>query len=208
MNQKFSFTQEALPDRLYWFNKPPKSRTGNGLEIWTGEKTDFWQRTHYGFQRDDGHCLFRKVTGDFSITAKMEFNPATQYDQCGLMIRIDKDNWIKVSCEFENENISRLGSVVTNLGFSDWASQDIPSSHRMMYYRVSKRGTDFLAEASYDGDNWFQLRIAHLHALDKKVGGDEKNGIEAGLYTCSPIGENFYTRTHFLEFNDNKWTSH
>jgi regulation of enolase protein 1 (concanavalin A-like superfamily) len=28
------------------------------LEIFTDEQTDFWQNTHYGFQRDNGHCLF------------------------------------------------------------------------------------------------------------------------------------------------------
>ena len=118
MQRSEHFLQPSLPQDFYWFHEPRHYRLGNGLEIFTEEKTDFWQSTHYGFQRDDGHCLLRQQTGDFSLMTSVEFQPRETYDQCGLIVRIDSQNWIKVSTEYESEHVSRLGSVVTNLGYS------------------------------------------------------------------------------------------
>jgi regulation of enolase protein 1 (concanavalin A-like superfamily) len=191
------FLQSTLPEGFYWLNEPGRYQLGNGLEIFTDEKTDFWQRTHYGFQRDDGHCLLTKQSGDFSLTTRVEFEPRTQYDQCGLIVRIDSQNWIKVSTEYENGHVSRLGSVSTNLGYSDWATQDISSERRAMWYRISKRGADFLLENSLDGQTWLQMRITHLH----KQAGE----YEIGVYACSPIGKDFHCCFKMLEIADSRW---
>jgi uncharacterized protein len=193
------FLQPSLPGGFYWFNEPTHYHLGEGLEISTDEKTDFWQNTHYGFQRDDGHCLLTRRTGDFSLVTHVEFHPREKYDQCGLIVRIDSQNWIKVSTEYESEQGSRLGSVVTNLGYSDWATQDIASSHREMWYRISKKGSDFLLENSYDGQAWFQLRITHLHKVTEYY--------EIGVYACSPIGKDFRCRFKSLEILENDWHS-
>jgi regulation of enolase protein 1 (concanavalin A-like superfamily) len=195
-----NFHQLSIPRPFYWFNEPTKYQLGSGLEIFTDEKTDFWQRTHYGFQRDDGHCLFTRCPGDFSLTTQVEFRSQEKYDQCGMMVRMDNENWIKVSTEFENEKVSRLGSVVTNLGFSDWATQDIASSYHEMWYRISKNRSDFLLEHSYDGQKWLQLRITHLHKLTEEL--------EVGVYACSPIGKNFWCRFKLLEISKNEWFYH
>ena len=157
----------------------------------------FGKKTHYGFQRDDGHCLFIQQTGDFSLTAHVESRPQTKYDQCGLMVRVDTHNWIKVSTEYESETHSRLGSVVTNLGYSDWATQDISSDYADMWYRIRKNGQDFLLEHAYDGQTWIQLRITHLHNVSEQL--------EIGLYTCSPIGKDFWCRFKLLEISENDW---
>ena len=149
----------------------------------TAPNTDFWQKTHYGFERDNGHCLLTKVRNDFSITVKTEFYPKQQYDQCGLIIRADTHNWIKASVEFKTENHSRLGSVVTNLGYSDWATVDINTVIKSMWYRIQCRQSDFLIECSYDGMYWTQLRITHLHI--------PFNEITAGVYACSPMKSSF-----------------
>lgn len=194
------FLESSIPEALFWFNEPARYRVGAGLELFTDEKTDFWQNTHYGFQRDDGHCLLARVEGDFSVLTHVEFRPQAQYDQCGLMVRVDRENWIKVSTEYENAECSRLGSVVTNLGFSDWATQDISSSHNEMWYRISRKGSDFLLEHSYDGQSWFQLRITHLHRAPEHV--------DAGVYACSPIGKEFWCRFKRLKISDNEWPSH
>ncbi|MCB0196464.1 MAG: DUF1349 domain-containing protein [Anaerolineae bacterium] len=195
MNRIEQFLSPSLPDDFYWFNPPARYEIGRGLELVTGPQTDFWQRTHYGFQRDDGHCLFTKLTGDFSVSTRVTFRPTNQYDQCGLMIRIDSQNWLKVSTEYEDAHESRLGSVVTNLGYSDWATQTIASSHTTMSYRVSKRGSDILVESSFDEETWQQLRVVHLHQL--------KEPLEVGLYACSPIGQDFWCRFDRLEITDN-----
>ena len=47
---------------MEWLNEPPSWREEGGvLSISTGEKTDFWRTTHYGFIRDDGHLRFADV---------------------------------------------------------------------------------------------------------------------------------------------------
>lgn len=192
-----TFLTPTLSSPFSWFNPPARFQTGNGLEIYTDEKTDFWQRTHYGFQRDDGHCLFTRQTGDFCLMTHVEFRPQTQYDQCGLMVRVDNQNWIKVSTEYEDEHHSRLGSVVTNLGYSDWATQDISSEHAEMHYRIHRNGNDFLLEHSYNGQTWAQLRITHLHNATEIL--------EIGLYACSPLGKDFWCRFKVLEISENRW---
>jgi regulation of enolase protein 1 (concanavalin A-like superfamily) len=113
------------------------------------------------------------------------------------MVRVDGDNWIKVSTEYESETWSRLGSVVTNLGFSDWATQDIPSSRRAMWYRISRNGPDFLLEHSYEGQEWLQLRVTHLH--------EAPGQLEAGVYACSPVGKDFWCRFGLVGISENEW---
>jgi regulation of enolase protein 1 (concanavalin A-like superfamily) len=191
------FLAPVLPEEFRWFNEPTTYRIGNGLEIFTDEKTDFWQRTHYGFRRDDGHCLLTTLEGDFSITTRVEFRPLERYDQCGLIVRVDPENWIKTSTEYEDKQVSRLGSVVTNLGYSDWATQDVSSALRERWYRISKRGSSFLIETSTEGRDWRQMRIAHLHRAPTRL--------SAGVYACSPIGQAFWCRFATLEVSENRW---
>ena len=195
----YNFTENKLPESFFWFNKPKNFSFNNGIQITTKAETDFWQGTHYGFRRDDGHCLLTELKGDFSIKTKVTFNPLQQYDQCGMMMRLDANNWIKCSTEFENKEISRLGSVVTNFGYSDWATQDISSKTKTVYYKISKKGKDFLMENSFDGKKWIQMRVSHLH--------EYKDSIYAGIYACSPIGENFCCCFEYIDIDNNHWGS-
>lgn len=191
------FKQATLPAGFQWFNAPASHAVGNGLEVVTRAETDFWQSTHYGFRRDDGHALLKPMEGDFSLSTQVEFSPTTRYDQCGLMIRLDAGNWIKVSTEYEDAQCSRLGSVVTNLGYSDWATQDVSSACCAKWYRISKNGQDFLIEHSEDGHAWVQQRIAHLHQPAGQV--------QAGVYACSPLGAHFKCRFLHLSIAANTW---
>ena len=93
--------------------------------------------------------------------------------------------------------MSRLGSVVTNHGFSDWATQDVSSGHREMWYRISRNGRDFLLEHSRDGRNWGQLRVTHLHQASEQL--------QAGVYACSPIGKDYWCRFKRLKISGNEW---
>ncbi len=195
----YDFKEERIPDHFFWFNEPKEFYFENGLNIVTKPDTDFWQGTHYGFRRDNGHCLLTKMTEDFSIKTQVDFEPTAQYDQCGLFARLNRNNWIKCSVELENNKISRLGSVVTNLGFSDWATQDISSDVKSMHYRMSKESEDFLIEYSLDGKQWIQLRIAHLH--------EYRESVDMGFYACSPSGKGFRCNFRYLEISKNIWPS-
>ena len=195
--QHYTFDTAALPPAFFWFNEPKRYFFDAGLNFVTAAQTDFWQGTHYGFRRDDGHCLFSEVTGDFSISTQVSFTPQSQYDQCGLMVRVDSQNWIKCSVEYESPTMSRLGSVVTNLGYSDWATQDISSTINTVHYRLSRQRQDFRLEYAFAAGAWQQMRIAHLHTV-----GD---ALQVGIYACSPIGEDFHCRFHFITVGENQW---
>ncbi|MDR3210334.1 MAG: DUF1349 domain-containing protein [Planctomycetota bacterium] len=182
-----------------WFNPPQQYQKGEDwLTLTTDPETDFWQRTHYGFQRHNGHAFLRPLLPDFSFSLCTDFVPVGLYDQCGVMILVDADNWVKAAIEYDNPAYSRLGSVVTNLGYSDWATTDVSSDIRRMYYRLSRKGQDFLLETSADGDTFQQLRIFHLHA--------DLAQAKFGLYACSPGEETFSVRFSGLKLEPSRWT--
>ncbi len=195
---RHDFSTAQIPGEFSWLHQPHAVAFERGLVVTTRAGTDFWQRTHYGFRRDDGHALLASRSGDFSLETRVEFSPRAQYDQCGLMVRLDAENWIKASVEYEDASLSRLGSVVTNLGYSDWSTQDIPSTVRAIGHRISRRGSDFLIEWS-TGEDWHQSRVAHLHAL--APGGEA----QIGIYACSPLGDRFECRFDYLDVGDSVW---
>ncbi len=44
-----------MNSRFEWLNEPPAWNDADGvLTMTTGDKTDFWRETHYGFIRDSG----------------------------------------------------------------------------------------------------------------------------------------------------------
>ena len=162
-------------ENFKWINQPQKFVINhNRLLIETESGTDLWQRTYYGFQNDNAPAFLTKFDGDFSFEVKTEFEEANYIcDQCGILLYIDSENWVKISVEYENEQFSRLGSVVTNLGYSDWATTDVPSGISEMWYRLSRRDQDFYIENSVDGISYRQMRMFHMH----KIPGDVKVGV-------------------------------
>lgn len=43
----------------------------------------------------------------FSFVVKTEFDTKVRYDQSGVVMYLDSENWLKASMEYENENIQR-----------------------------------------------------------------------------------------------------
>lgn len=176
--------RELLP-HFRWHCEPRHWSLGEGrLRIEPDAPTDFWQRTHYGVQVDNGHFLYREVQGNFTLSVRVLFQPVHQYDQAGVMVRLSSDCWLKSSVEFEPAGFSRLGAVVTNHGYSDWSTQDYPPGAGQVWLRVHRDGNDYLVDASSDGGRWSQLRVAHLHA-------GRGTPVACGVYACSPRGRGF-----------------
>jgi regulation of enolase protein 1 (concanavalin A-like superfamily) len=194
------FNQPALNPRLSWLNPPPTWTVDSSLPaliVQPAAPTDFWQQTHYGFRADNGHFLFTEVAGDFTITTKVRFHPVHQYDQAGLMVRLDQHCWIKTSVEHEPHGPARLGAVVTNRGFSDWSVQDFPCATRAICLRIRKEASDFFIEfTANEPANWNQMRIAHLNI-------ENAAPLSCGLYACSPKGDGFRAEFEFFEVTRN-----
>ena len=199
-----------------WLNQPKLSEiTDQSIKITTEPNTDLWQRSYYGFRHDNAHALLFDSEINFSFTTKVSFDYRTRFEQCGLIIYLDSDNWFKASIEYENENISRLGSVVTNNGYSDWATTDIPTT-TAMWYRLNRRGPDFLIESSPNGMNFTQMRIFHLHCIGKtsaEMGklnppAPAERPIQFGLYACSPLNSSFEARFNKFKLDNCFWMAH
>lgn len=199
-----------------WLFEPQKSEvTKDFVSITTEPGTDFWQRSYYGFRNDNAPALQIESGDNFTFTTKVSFDYKTQFDQCGLIIYLDSDNWFKASIEYENAEFSRLGSVVTNLGYSDWATSDIPLPNKI-WYRLSRRGPDFLVESSFDGVHFKQMRIFHLHKLGEttvEMGKKNpplpaKSAVNFGVYACSPLNSSFTAVFSNFSLEPCKWLAH
>ncbi|WED23461.1 DUF1349 domain-containing protein [Vibrio sp. JC009] len=199
-----------------WIFEPKQHNvTPELVSITTEPETDFWQRSYYGFRNDNAPALQLESGENFTFTAKVSFDYQAQFDQCGLIIYLDNENWFKASIEYENEQFSRLGSVVTNLGYSDWATTDIPLPDHI-WYRLSRRGPDFLIEYSLDGETFKQMRIFHLHSLGETTAEMGKcnpplpasNKVKFGVYACSPLKSSFTATFSDMSLEPCKWLAH
>jgi hypothetical protein len=168
-----------------WHCEPPGwGFNHQGLFLEPAAKTDFWQRTHYGFSADNGHFFFKRLAGDFVISATVRSSRRHQYDQAGLMIRQDAECWIKTSVEYEPESPNRLGVVVTQHGFSDWSTQDLVEKVEAVLFRVARTGSGFIVSARLPNADWTQLRLVRLAC-------DPTGPLAAGPYACSPKAAGF-----------------
>ncbi len=189
--------------KFTWLNQPDRFHLdGTSLEIQTQPHTDLWQRTYYHF-RNDNAPLFLLETAEpyFSFTVKCSFADShRRFDQCGIALYQDSENWLKASVEYENDRFQHLGSVVTDLGYSDWATTEIPAAIRSMFYRLSRRQDDYCIECSQDGKTFRQMRVCHLHR--------GSGSVRFGVYACSPEDSSFTAVFSDFQLTDCLWKAH
>lgn len=189
--------------RFQWTRKPTQCHVDSTkIEIVTAPHTDLWQRTYYHFQNDNAPVLQMETDKRFfSFIVKTDFSESHhRFDQCGIVMYLDSENWLKGSIEYENEDFQHLGSVVTNNGYSDWATAAIPAAIKSMWYRFSRRESDYCIECSEDGIHFHQMRICHM---DK--GSDT---VKFGIYACSPEDSSFKAVFTNIEFTECQWKAH
>ena len=171
------------------------------IRIVTAPHTDLWQRTYYHFRNDNAPVLQLETEEKFfSFTVRTAFESHHRFDQCGVVMYLDSENWLKASIEYENEEFQHLGSVVTNLGYSDWATTAIDASIKAMWYRLSRREDDYCLECSEDGVTFSQMRVCHMH----KGGGK----IRFGVYACSPEDSSFRATFTDMAITECRWLAH
>lgn len=190
--KKFTWTRE--PEH-YEINQ-------DTIEIVTKPHTDLWQRTYYHFQNDNAPVLQMETEEQyFSFVVKTEFHDSHhRFDQCGIVMYLDSENWLKGSIEYENDEFQHLGSVVTNNGYSDWATTEIDASVKSMWYRFSRREDDYCIECSADGTAFSQMRICHML--------QGKGKIRFGIYACSPEDSSFKAVFSNLQITECQWKAH
>ena len=188
--------------QLQWTREPANyTLSAQAIEIVTEPHTDLWQRTYYHFRNDNAPVLQLETQEKFfSFTVKTRFDSKHRFDQCGIVMYLDSENWLKASVEYENEEFQHLGSVVTNNGYSDWATTRIPAGIRTMWYRFSRREDDYCLECSEDGVTFQQMRVCHMW----KGGGK----IRFGVYACSPEDSSFKATFTDMQITACKWLAH
>ncbi|MDO4955647.1 MAG: DUF1349 domain-containing protein [Bacteroidales bacterium] len=186
-----------------WTRQPESSVIkGDTIEIVTKAKTDLWQRTYYHFRNDNAPVLQISTREKFfSFVVKTNFKESHhRFDQCGVVMYLDSDNWLKGSIEYENEQFQHLGSVATNNGYSDWATTAIPADVKEMWYRLSRRDDDFCIECSANGNDWSQMRVCHMY--------EAKDEIRFGIYACSPEESSFKAVFTNMQLTECAWKAH
>ena len=189
-------------NKMKWTREPKQySIASDKVEIITEPYTDLWQRTYYNF-RNDNAPVFQISTEEkyFSFIVKTEFESKNRFDQCGIVMYLDSENWLKGSIEYENEQFQHLGSVVTNMGYSDWATTTIDASVKTMWYRFSRREDDYCIECSIDGTNFSQMRICHMW--------EATGTIQFGIYACSPEDSSFKATFTNMQILPCQWLAH
>ena len=189
-------------NKLQWTREPANyTISADKIEITTAPHTDLWQRTYYHFRNDNAPVLQMETDEKFfSFTVKTEFQSRHRFDQCGIVMYLDSENWLKASIEYENDTFGHLGSVVTNNGYSDWATTEIDASIKSMWYRLSRREDDYLIECSEDGVTFKQMRVCHLWQGSGKI--------RFGIYACSPEESSFKATFTDMQMTECKWRAH
>ena len=189
------FTQRELDGRLKWYCEPVEwsvDEQAGQLHIVTDGDTDYWQRTHYGFRRDNGHFLYAETQGDLELETRVRYQPLSDFDQAGLMVRFSAEEWIKTSVEMERDGSYHLGVVVTRGGYSDWSTQLFPSGPVDISLRVCRVAHDYAVYWHTAASGWVQLRMAHL---DPPTGAAP---LLCGLYAASPASGGCSVRFAYL----------
>jgi len=183
-----------------WLNEPAACRSDAGmLELTTKEKTDFWQHTFYGFERDNGHAYLCPVSGDFSASVIARGSYEALYDQAGLMLRIDQHNWIKAGVEY-TDGLMHFSVVVTNR-ISDWSVIPLRDARKEddVRIRLSRHGDAVRVQFAVNDAAWQLARLAPFSSADALIGimacSPERAGFEAtfrDLHVGPPISRNLH----------------
>ncbi len=186
-----------------WLNEPPEWQDdGSTLTIRTAPLTDFWRRTFEEHSPqgeviiDNGHVYYETVDGDFRVAVKVMGSYRDQYDQAGLMIREDEENWIKFSPEviqglWADRYKYRMGSVClgcayTYGGRSEWnVLPEFLENPKAFWLRITREKRTFFVDFSLDGESF---------SLIKLLSFPEARPLMVGRYAASPTGDGFTAR--------------
>lgn len=167
-----------------WYNEPANvCFVEEGMLVETEEQTDFWQSNVHQIHKDSGHFFYTSKISDFSMTIKWRLDNAIASDQCGLMLRVNKYNWAKISLLSPDMRKIQIGCVVTKDGDSDWSSMPIEVKPKVIWFKAIRRTKDFMLFISLDGKEYNMIRMFSFLQAD--------DTILAGAYACSPQNHKF-----------------
>ncbi|MCL4639772.1 MULTISPECIES: DUF1349 domain-containing protein [Olivibacter] len=175
-------------EKMTWFNEPAEWKIdGRQFTMEVTPKSDYWRVSHYGFTVDDAPFYYANYGGEFEAKVKLIGQYQARFDQMGLMIRTDHENWIKAGVEFVDGKLN-VSAVVTH-GKSDWSVVRLEKIPPHIWIKAIRRLDAIEFFYSFDDKNYIMLRNAPL---------EDNRPVQVGLMAACPDGDGFTAK--FEEF--------
>ena len=175
-------------ERMQWFNEPESWKTENGvLTMEVTPQSDYWRISHYGFTVDDAPFLYTLRGGEFEVKVKISGEYKVRFDQAGLMLRADKENYIKTGIEFVDGKYN-LSTVVTHKT-SDWSVIELDRPVDFVWIKAVRRLDAVEIFYSFDDKEYTMMRNCWLQ---------DNTPVMVGMMAACPDGNGF--RATFEEF--------
>ncbi|MDE7154139.1 MAG: DUF1349 domain-containing protein [Muribaculaceae bacterium] len=168
-------------EKMNWFNEPSEWNIKDGkLTMAVTPNSDYWRISHYGFTVDDAPFYYAEYGGEFEAKVKVTGDYKIRFDQAGMMIRIDHENYIKCGIEFVDGKFN-LSTVVTH-HTSDWSVIALDRPVEAIWIKAVRRLDAIEIFYSYDDNEYQLMRNAWMEA---------NRPVKIGMYAASPDGNGF-----------------
>ena len=168
-------------EKMNWFNEPSGWEiSGKTLTMDVTPKSDYWRISHYGFTVDDGPFYYAEYGGEFEAKVKISGDYIVRFDQAGMMIRIDHENYIKTGIEFVDGKYN-LSTVVTH-HTSDWSVISLDKPVEYIWIKAVRRLDAIEIFYSFDDKEYIMMRNAWMAA---------NCPVKIGMFAACPDGEGF-----------------
>ena len=183
---QLSFSQTL--EKMQWFNEPEKWEIKDKtLSMFVTPQRDYWRISHYGFTVDDAPFYYANYGGEFEAKVKITGKYKSRFDQAGLMIRIDHENYIKAGIEFVDGKYN-LSTVVTHKT-SDWSVITLDESIPYIWIKAVRRLDAIVIFYSFDDNEYVMMRNAWMK---------DNTPVQIGGMAACPDGDGFdVTFEHF-----------
>lgn len=188
-------------EKMQWFNEPHKWEIkDNTLSMFVTPQSDYWRISHYGFTVDDAPFIYSTYGGEFEAKVKISGDYKVRFDQSGIMLRIDPENYIKAGIEFVDGKYN-FSTVVTHKT-SDWSVITLESPVPFIWIKAVRRLDAVEIFYSFDDENYIMMRNAWLQ---------DNCPVMVGLMGACPDGNGFnakfenFTVKHLPDQRRLKW---
>ena len=184
----FAATAQSL-EKMQWFNEPENWEISeNVITMDVTPQTDYWRISHYGFTVDDAPFLYTLRGGEFEVKVKISGDYKTRFDQSGLMLRLDHENYIKTGIEYVDGKYN-LSTVVTH-HTSDWSVIALDKPVKELWIKAVRRLDAIEIFYSFDDKTYTMMRNAWM---------ESNRPVKIGMMGASPDGDGF--KATFSDFS-------
>ena len=175
-------------EKMNWFNEPDSWQINGGtLTMDVTPNSDYWRTSHYGFTVDDAPFYYAEYGGEFEAKVKISGDYKVRFDQAGMMIRLDHENYIKTGIEFVDGKYN-LSTVVTHKT-SDWSVIALDRPVEYIWIKALRRLDAVEIFYSFDDKEYHMMRNAWIEA---------NHPVRIGMFAACPDGKGF--KASFSDF--------